>query len=193
MSAAPRPQITPQEYLEIERKAATKSEYYAGEMFGMAGASREHNLIAVNVLASIHRQFVGRPCEVYAGDMRVKVSASGLYTYPDIIALCGKPIFDDLEADTLLNPMVIIEVLSKSTEGYDRGAEFEHYRKLESLEEFILVAQNKCHVEQFVRQPDRTWVLLETENRGEILKVRSIRCELSIAEIYDKVMPLEPA
>ncbi|MDP6116790.1 MAG: Uma2 family endonuclease [Planctomycetota bacterium] len=121
MSAQPIPKITPEEYLVAERKAETKSEYYRGEMFAMAGVSRSHNRITINVSTSLNIQFQGRTCEVFSSDMRVKVDPSGLHTYPDISALCGEPVFEDEELDTLLNPSVLIEVLSKSTEGYDRG------------------------------------------------------------------------
>ena len=187
MSAVPETRLTPKEYLAIEREADTKSEYYAGEVFAMAGASREHNLIAMNVAAGIHRQFVGRPCEVYQGDMRVKVSASGLYTYPDVAAFCGEARFQDEEQDTLLNPLVLVEVLSESTEGYDRGTKFEHYRKLESLREYVLIAQDKRHVERFTRMPDNTWLLWETDSPDGALHLPAIQCELTVAELYDKV------
>lgn len=180
-------QLTPEEYLGIEREAETKSEYYAGEMFAMAGASREHNLITANVLAGIHRCFAGRSCEVYQSDMRVKVSATGLYTYPDVIAVCGEARFEDEEQDTLLNPLVLVEVLSESTEGYDRGTKSEHYRRIESLSEYVLIAQDKYHVEHFVRQADSTWLLWETDDSAAVLELRAIQCELTVAEIYDKV------
>ena len=187
MSAVPKPKLTPEEYLEGERSAETRSEYYAGEVFSMAGASREHILIAANVLAGIHRQFAGRPCEVYQSDMRVKVSATGLYTYPDVVAICGEARFEDGEHDTLANPLVLVEVLSESTEGYDRGTKSEHYRRIESLREYVLIAQDKVHVEHFVRQPDNTWLLRETEEPNDTLTLPAIQCELTVAEIYDKV------
>ena len=187
MSAVPKSKLTPEEYLEGERSAETRSEYYAGEVFAMAGASREHTLIAANVLAGIHRQFAGRPCEVYQSDMRVKVSATGLYTYPDVVAICGEARFEDGEHDTLANPLVLVEVLSESTEGYDRGTKSEHYRRIESLREYVLIAQDKVHVEHFVRQPDNTWLLRETEEPNDTLTLPAIQCELTVAEIYDKV------
>src|SRR5205085_5334550 len=119
---------TPEEYLILERQAEYKSEYFNGEIFAMTGASRRHNLVAANVLASLHGQLRKRPCEVYSSDMRVKVSPTGLYTYPDVVVVCNDPLFDDKQKDTLLNPTVLIEVLSKSTASYDRGEKFEHYR-----------------------------------------------------------------
>jgi len=138
--------LTPEQYLEIERKAEYKSEYFNGETFAMAGASRRHNLITGNVFAAIHRQIRNRPCEAYTNDMRVKVSESGLYTYPDVVVVCEKPEFDDEHRDTLLNPSLIVEVLSESTEAYDRGKKFENYRMIASLSDYLLIAQDKCRI-----------------------------------------------
>ena len=190
MSALSQPQpawISPREYLALERKAEYKSEYLRGEIFAMSGASREHNLIAVNVGARLHTQFSGRFCEVYQGDMRVRVESSGLYTYPDVVAVCEEPQFEDDEVDTLLNPTLIVEVLSKSTEGYDRGAKFEHYRKLASLREYVLIAQDKPHVEHFIRQEGGLWLLWETGDLEVVVRLPAVRAELTGAEIYEKV------
>ncbi len=137
-----RPFLSPQEYLALERQAETKSEYYAGEVFAMAGASRRHVKIMVNTVVSLAAQLKERSCEVFTSDMRVKVSATGLYTYPDVAVVCGKPRFDDDQEDILLNPTVIIEVLSKSTEAYDRGEKFALYRALESMTDYLLIAQD---------------------------------------------------
>jgi Uma2 family endonuclease len=189
MSAQPQTisYLTPQEYLAIERCAEYKSEYFDGEMFAMAGASPAHNQITLNVAGGINVQLKKRPCLVYANDMRVKVSATGLYTYPDIVALCGPPRFDDNQKDTLLNPTVIIEVLSDSTEVYDRGKKFQHYRTLESLQEYVLIAQQECRVEHYVRQPGNQWTLTETHDLSEVMQLSSIQCQLALADIYDKV------
>jgi Uma2 family endonuclease len=179
--------ITPEEYLSLERQADYKSEYFDGEIFAMAGASEEHNQIAANVLAEIHTQFKKRPCRVYANDMRVKVSPTGLYTYPDIVAVCGERNFDDEQKDTLLNPTVIIEVLSSSTANYDRGEKFEHYRTLASLTEYILIAQSKYHIDHYVRQTNHQWVLSETSDLQETIELPSIQCTLALSDVYDKV------
>jgi Uma2 family endonuclease len=189
MSAQPQtiPYLTPQEYLAIERGAQYKSEYFDGEMFAMAGASPAHNQITTNVVGELHPQLKKRPCYVYANDMRVKVSATGLYTYPDIVALCGPARFDDNQKDTLLNPTVIIEVLSESTEAYDRGKKFQHYRALESLQEYVLIAQQECRVEHYLRQPGNQWTLTETQDLSEVIQLSSIQCQLALADIYDKV------
>lgn len=179
--------ITPEEYLVIERKAEYKSEYFNGEIYAMSGASRRHNLIVGNVLAGLHRQLRKRPCEAYASDMRVKVSATGLYTYPDVIVVCEPPQLEDEWKDTLLNPTVVIEVLSKSTKSCDQGAKFEHYRTVESLSDYILIAQDKYHVERYVRQPDNSWLFSEAKSLHETIHINSIECALVLEEIYEKV------
>ncbi|MDT5122987.1 MAG: hypothetical protein QOC96_2469 [Acidobacteriota bacterium] len=187
MSSQVKVYYTPEEYLALERQAEYKSEYFNGEIFAMTGASRKHNLVAGNVFASLHNQLKKRPCEIYPSDMRVKVSPTGLYTYPDVIVVCGEPLFDDKQKDTLLNPTVLVEVLSKSTASYDRGEKFEHYRKLDSLAEYLVIAQNKYHAEHYSRQPDNRWLLSETDDRQQTIHLSSIECDLALADIYDKV------
>ena len=140
MSSLPKARFTPEEYLALERQAEYRSEFFHGEIFAMAGASREHNLIAGNVSRELGNQLKGRPCETYQSDMRVKVSDTGLYTYPDVVVACGELAFEDDEVDTLLNPTLLIEVLSESTESYDRGKKFGYYRTIQSLAEYLLVA-----------------------------------------------------
>ena len=159
MSAVPKPFLTPQEYVARERRAEIKSEYLRGEVFAMSGASRKHNLIAGNVNRVLGEQLRERECEVYPGDMRVKVSPTGLYTYPDVTVACGEPEFEDAEVDTLLNPRVIVEVLSPSTADYDRGRKFTHYRRLPSLREYVLISQECPLVEHYVRQGQDEWLL----------------------------------
>jgi Uma2 family endonuclease len=187
MSSQVKVHYTPEEYLALERQAEYKSEYFDGEIFAMTGASRRHNLVAANVLASLHGQLRKRPCEIYPSDMRVKVGPTGLYIYPDVVIVCGEPIFDDKQKDTLLNPTVLVEVLSKSTASYDRGEKFEHYRKLDSLTEYLVIAQNKYHVEHYTRQPDNRWLLSETDDIQKTIHLSSIECDLALADIYDKV------
>jgi len=177
---------TPEEYLALEREAATKSEFVNGEIFAMAGASCVHMTIAFNVAGELHRQLKGRPCTAYISDMRVKVSPTGMYTYPDMVVVCGREQLEEGEVDTLLNPTVIIEVLSPSTEGYDRGAKFAHYRRLESLQEYLLVAQDAVHLEHYVRQADGRWLLSEANRLGDEIYLPAIDCRLSLAEVYDK-------
>lgn len=187
MVAVPQRGVSPQEYLERERAAEYKSEYVNGEILAMAGATEQHNLITSNVNAELHTQFKRRSCKVYAQDMRVQVSETGMYTYPDVVAVCGEAQFEDAQRDTLLNPTVIVEVLSKSTEAYDRGDKFAHYRRLTSLQEVVLIAQDKARVERFVRQPDGDWLLSEANDLQETISLTSIDCTLALSEIYDKV------
>jgi Uma2 family endonuclease len=185
-SAAIKTRTTPEEYLAFERKSPIKHEYYDGEMFAMAGASREHNLITGNLHAEIRAQLRGRPCEVYMSDIRVLVSPTGLYTYPDVVAVCGERQFEDSEVDTLLNPNLIVEVLSPSTEAYDRGKKFANYRRLESLREYVMVAQDEVHVERYIRQGDQ-WLLTELSRLDDTLRLESIGCDVTVREIYARI------
>ena len=179
--------ITAADYLVLERQAETKSEYLNGCIYAMSGASRSHNRITVNLTSALHAQLKRKPCEPFSGDMRVKVSPTGLYTYPDLVVVCGKEQFEDTHLDTLLNPTLIIEVLSDSTEAYDRGRKFEHYRHLDSLIEYVLIAQHRPHVESYRRQPDHQWLLTECHGLEGTLRLQSIDCDLALAEVYDKV------
>lgn len=187
MSANPKIYVTPAEYLATERKREFKSEYWRGELYAMAGASEHHNLITTNVVAGLHTQLRGRSCKVYPSDMRVKVSVTGLYTYPDVVAVCGKAQFEDEDNDTLLNPTMVVEVLSKSTETYDRGRKFENYRTLDSLTEYVMIAQDRAHVEHYVRQPDNQWLLSEAKDLTNVIELPTIQCTLALVDVYDKV------
>ena len=187
MSSQTKQHYTPEEYLALERQAQYKSEYYAGEIFAMAGASRWHNLIVTNVVRELSLQLKGRPCTTYPSDMRVKISPTGLYAYPDVTVVCGEARFDDTQQDTLLNPTLIVEVLSDSTEAYDRGGKFAHYRKLDSLMAYVLITQTKPHIEHYVRQPDNRWLLSEADSIHDTIHLPAIDCHLALAEVYDKV------
>lgn len=179
--------ISPQQYLERERVTEYKSEYLGGRIFAMVGASRAHNLITTNLGRELSLRLKGRPCETYGSDMRVKVSQTGLYTYPDVVVVCGEVRFEDEHLDTLLNPTVIFEVLSPSTEAYDRGDKFTHYRRLESLVEYLLISQHRCQVERYVRQADGQWLLSEFNDPQGKLELTSIGCQIPLAEIYERV------
>ena len=187
MSSERKTHLTPKEYLALERKADVRSEYLDGDMVAMSGGSREHNLIVTNIVRELSSQLKRKPCEVYPSNMRVKVSATGLYTYPDVVVVCDDPRFEDAHIDTLLNPAVIFEVLSDSTESYDRGAKFGHYRKILSLVEYLLVSQHHYSIEQYVRQTDGPWVRSETRGLQSKLHIPSVPCSLDLAEIYDKI------
>lgn len=187
MSARLRPQITPQDYLAWERRQETRHEFLDGEIFVMTGASREHNLLCGNTFAALHAQLRGTPCEVYNNDMRVKVNETGIYTYPDIVAACTAPQFEDAEVDTLLNPVLIIEVLSDSTEQYDRGTEFRHYRNLPSLRDYLLVAQTECRVEHYARETGSRWLLTEYVGLDDTIELAAVGCRLLLREMYERV------
>ena len=188
MASEPKQRLTISEYLAFERQSETRNDYLEGEVYAMTGASRLHNLIAGNVFAEIRIQLKGRPCEAYTEAMRVR-TPSDLFTYPDVVVTCGEPRFDDSELDTLLNPTLIIEVLSRSTEAYDRGIKSERYRSIPSLSEYVLVAQDRVHVEHYVRQPEDRWLLEELSDLGEILDLPAIGCRLPLSEIYYRVFP----
>jgi Uma2 family endonuclease len=179
--------ISSEEYLRLERQAEYKSEYVNGEIFAMSGASRKHNLITGNIGSEFNQQLRGKPCESYSSEMRVKVTATGLYTYPDVVVVCGEPKFEDKYFDTLLNPTVLVEVLSPSTERYDRIAKSSYYRTLDSLAEHLLVAQDEVRVEQYVKQPDGTWLQLEFTSLDGAVELPSISCSLALRDVYDKV------
>jgi Uma2 family endonuclease len=187
MSYRRKPLLTTEEYLAFERGIEIKHEYFAGEIFAMVGASKRHNLITANVIRVLGNQLVERPCNVYPSDMRVKVRSTGKYTYPDVVVACFEEEFDDAEKDTLLNPVVIIEVLSESTEAYDRGKKFEQYQQIESLIEYILITQEPYRVEQYVRQSNREWRYSEYHNAEDIVRISVIGCELALTDVYIKV------
>ncbi len=187
MSSNPKTFLTEEEYLAIERQAEFRSEYFAGEVFAMAGASRRHNRIVTNLVVALDSQLRARPCNVYSNDMRVKVQKTGLFTYPDVVVTCQEERFADDERDILLNPLVIVEVLSDSTEAYDRGKKFENYQSIESLKEYLLVSQSSQRVEQFVRQSGKNWIYSEAHEPSEAIKIQSIECVLKLEDIYLKV------
>ena len=187
MDAQRTPHLSPEEYLAVERLSEFRSEYLEGEMFAMAGGSRRHNLIVTNIVRELSTQLRRRACEVYSNDQRVHIPATGLYTYPDIVVVCGEPRFEDESFDTLLNPKLLIEVLSPTSEAYDRGKKFEHYRTIDSLSEYVLVAQDEPRVEQYLRQEDGRWLFTAAAGLEASLALPSIQCELSLAEVYEKV------
>jgi Uma2 family endonuclease len=178
--------LTEQEYLAIERASPFRSEFINGRMIAMSGASRPHNLITLNLASEIHSQFKGRPCEVHASEMRVRVAANGTYVYPDIVALCGEAELLDETFDTLTNPQLVVEVLSPSTENYDRIEKFERVRQLETLVEYVFIAQNRVRVERYSRQGD-DWILTTWEDLEDTLELNSVGCRVSLGDIYTRV------
>jgi Uma2 family endonuclease len=187
MALQPQTWLSPEAYLAVERQAACKSEYVAGEMFAMAGASRRHNLIVANVIRVLGNQLLASPCNVYPSDMRLKIPRTGRYTYPDVAVACAEEQFEDEHRDTLLNPVVIIEVLSDSTEAYDRGKKFEAYQHIDSLAEYILIAQDHYSVERYVRQDQRTWIYSVFQSLEDLVPLSTIGCQLILQDVYAKV------
>ncbi len=179
--------ISEEEYLEQERASETKNEYFDGEIFAMAGASRRHNLIVANVIISLGSQLKNKPCRVYPSDMRLKIKKTGLNTYPDVMVVCDKEEFTDEKQDTLLNPDVIIEVLSDSTEKYDRGEKFRQYRQVESLKEYVLISQDNRGMEKYFRDKNGQWVFTEADKKNPFIDLEPLGCILEISEVYDKV------
>jgi Uma2 family endonuclease len=187
MSRQAKTYVTPDEYLAIERRSEFKSEYIDGEIFAMTGASRKHNYAAGNIYSALRRELREKPCDVFISDMRVRIPAANVYTYPDVVAACGEPEFEDAEVDTLVNPTLIVEVSSKSTVTYDREAKFEYYRTIPSLIEYLLVSQNNRHVTQYVRQADGRWLLADIRGAEARVELSSVGCALALAEIYERV------
>ena len=178
--------FTPDEYLALERKATLKSEYISGEILAMSGASLAHTRITADIVTELNNQLRGGKCEVISNDMRVKTSPKGAYFYPDVVVFCGDPQFEDNVFDTLLNPTLLIEVLSPSTEVYDKGEKFRHYQEIASLQEYILVSQDRIRVEQY-RLTKTQWVQTEFRAPEDVLPLASIGCELPLQDIYRRV------
>lgn len=189
-AAESKPHLSPEEYLACERRSEFKSEYLGGKIVAMTAASRRHNRITGNLFATLHSQLKkNRSYEVFASNMRVRVPVEDMYTYPDVAVTCGEPRFEDDELDSLLNPLLIVEVLSKSTASYDRGNKFVSYRTLPSFAEYLVVAQDRVHVEHSLRQSDGGWRQIETDELGASLDLPSIGCTLLLSDVYDRVFP----
>lgn len=177
---------TVEEYLAFERKAFEKHEYIDGEIVAMAGASREHNLVGINTTFALMSQLRGKNCEVYASDMRVRLKPNR-YGYPDVVVVCGKPEFADDEFDVLLNPTILVEVLSHSTRFKDKTEKLEDFRKLDSLKECLLIEQEKMFVEHYIKQTPNQWLLRIYENADELIILESIGCKILLSDIYLQV------
>ncbi|MCY3739727.1 MAG: Uma2 family endonuclease [Candidatus Poribacteria bacterium] len=199
-ASAAQTRLTPEEYIAFERKFLPgadiiRHEYINGELIAMSGASRAHNLITMNVSAALHSRLKDSECETYANDMRVSTPITTSYFYPDVVVVCEEPRFEDEVFDILLNPIILVEVLSPSTEVYDRREKFAHYRQLPSLQEYVLVAQDKVRVEHYCRQEEqgtvpatgKDWIFTDFQELEEILPLTSIQCELPLQEIYERI------
>lgn len=186
MSSQPKVRYSAEEYLALDRAADFKSEFVNGEIFAMGGASPRHVLIAGNTAAELRNRLKHTDCQVYSADLRVQAEARGAYHYPDVTVVCGRPEYTDGQRDTVANPLVVVEVLSPSTQTYDRGDKFWSYRRLASLKEYILVGQNPCHVERFSRK-GAVWEFSETDDCSGELAVPALGIAIPLAEIYAKV------
>ena len=192
MSAIPEPRYTFEEYLARERVAEERSEFCRGQIFAMAGGSPRHNAICLNVASALKNRLReirmrGRPCRPFASDQRLRIPSNGLSTYPDVSIVCGELQYDEIDHDAIVNPRALIEVLSPSTESYNRGKKFDLYRELPSLLEYILVSQDEPLVERFVRQDDGDWLLTVFKGMAAVLELATVSCQLSFAEIYEDV------
>ncbi|WP_437764157.1 Uma2 family endonuclease [Sorangium sp. So ce281] len=183
--------LSPAEYLAFERASEQKHEYANGEIFAMSGCTRAHSLLAGNIQRELGNALLDRACEVHTSDMRVRITPTGRYVYPDASVVCGDPVFEDAELDTLLNPNVIVEVLSDSSEAYDRGDKFAQYRSVPSIAEYVLVSQKEVRIEHFQRQPDGRW-LLSILGPGTQLELESVGVVIDVNRVYLKV-PLAPS
>lgn len=189
------PHFTQEEYLEFERESEVKHEYLDGLVYAMAGSSPEHSTICVNISEIITRQLRGTACRPFSSDMKTRCipvtpwtkKKRGLFAYPDLIVVCGEPSYHDQQQDVLINPKLIVEVLSPSTEAYDRDEKFKRYQQLESFTDYLLVAQDRPCVEHFVKQSDGEWsYLAETDPTGSVF-IASINCRVPLAEVYEWV------
>lgn len=188
MQAPPTSPLDEAAYLELERSGSSRHEFLRGELYAMAGGSLQHSQLQVNLISLLHAALRDRPCVVNSSDLRIKIEETGLLTYPDVSVFCGAPRFVDGHQDTLLNPLLIAEVLSPSTESYDRGAKFAHYRQLESLQEYLLISQEEARVERILRRDDGEWSLRCVTGLEGVLALSSVGVSLPLSELYHKVV-----
>ena len=188
MTAQPVPQLSFDDWLAIERAASDqRSEFVAGEVFAMTGATEGHNLIVANVIRELQATFKGKPCRVYPSDLKVRIEADDVGTYPDVMVICGERAFYDDRKDVVTNPTLIVEVLSDSSEAYDRGDKFKHYRTLASLQAYLLLSQDRVQAELFVRLPNGSWNLSAYTDASDRIPLAAVDAELLLGEVYDKV------
>jgi len=188
MSTIPKRRYTLEQYIELDKNSAARYEYFDGVVVDMAGGSLNHNRITRNIMHSLENKLVGHGCAVLPSDMRIKVPKAFPYRYSDAVVVCGEPIIEEIQGqEMLINPLVIIEVLSPNTEAYDRGAKFSAYQSIASFQEYLLIAQERPHITQYVRQPGGKWLRSEVEGLEETLKLESVDCTLALSEVYRQV------
>lgn len=193
MSALPKPYISVEEYLTLEATSEFRHEYIHGDVLAMTGGSRKRNRIAGNVLRALGESLDIQGCEVYINDVRVKIQDTGAYMYPDVVIVCGEEEVDDYRGEHLLNPIILIEVLSDSTESYDRGVKWAHYKRILSLQEYLVISQNNPYVEHYTRQEAHSWRYVTYEGLESVILLSSVGLELSLKALYRKVrFPLPP-
>jgi Uma2 family endonuclease len=186
MSSLPSYYLSPEEYLAIERQAEYKSEYVDGVMYAMAGGSERHNLIAGNLITELNIQLRKAPCRVYPSDLKVRVPNSKRFFYPDVSVVCGETQFADDEKDVVLNPVLIVEVLSESTAAFDRGKKFQSYQQIESLQEYLLVSQDEYLIEHYLRQENGHWLYTKVNGLDGAIILPTLKCQLALSDIYNK-------
>ena len=188
MSAQTKPRYTLEEYFELERKSEERFEFWNGEVFCMSGVSPEHDQIESNLNFHLRAKLSGRSCRVFLANMRVKVPSAPPYRYADVSALCGEAKFEEIGGiRSVINPALIVEVLSPSTEAYDRGEKFTHYQSIPSFREYLLVAQHRPLITHFTKQEDGSWIYKEYNDLADIVKLTSLICELNMSEVYENV------
>jgi Uma2 family endonuclease len=187
MASLPNYYLSPEEYLAIERRAEYKSEYVDGVMYAMSGASVRHNLIVGNVIAGLNVQLRKTPCSVYPSDLKVRVPSGKKFFYPDVSVTCDEIEFADNQKDVVLNPIIVVEVLSESTAAFDRGKKFQSYQQIESLKEYLLVSQDEHVVEHYLRQEDGRWLYTKASGLDEVITLPSVNCRLALSDVYNKV------
>jgi len=187
MTALPKRKLTAEEYLAIERDAEFRSEFYDGVMYAMAGATVQHNRVKENLAYELMGRLIDGPCELFSSDQRILIHQTGMYAYPDIVVVCGPVETVGNDGLTVVNPRILIEVLSPSTELYDRNVKRRHYSRIESLQEYIIVAQNQPQIDRFVRQTDGTWSLKVFQGIGETFSLASLPIEIPLAKVYRNV------
>jgi Uma2 family endonuclease len=188
MSSLPDYYLTPEEYLALERQAEYKSEYLDGVVYALAGSSERHNLITGNIITEINVQVRKSPCKVYPSDLKVRIPNSKRFFYPDVSVVCGETQFADDQKDVILNPIFIVEVLSESTAAFDRGKKFQSYQQIESLQEYLLVAQDEYVVEHFLRQESGHWLYTKVSGPEAAIVLPTIECRLLLQDIYNKII-----
>ena len=186
MASNPVTKVTEEQYLAIDRAAEFRSEFLDGEMIAMSGGSMRHAQLQANVIGELFAALRGGDCRVYSSDFRARVSKTRMYAYPDVSVVCGEPALADERQDILLNPVVIFEVLSPSTEKYDRGVKFRYYRTIDSLTDYVLVDQDQVRIEQYCHETDNTWTLHDHQKLDDELKIASIGVSLPLSRIYDR-------